>query len=84
MDLSAPDTRRVLDCAAAAGHVTFQPGDPAADAVLTEAGAAYFTSLYAHARAATDRAVDGIDPAAVTSAVTVLVAVQERAVAELA
>src|SRR4051794_26918352 len=84
MDLAAPDTRRVLDRAAAAGHVTFRPDDPATVAALTESGTAYFASLYAHARAATDRAVDGVDPAMVTSAVTVLVAVQERAIAQLA
>lgn len=83
MDLAAPDTLRVLDRAAAAGHITFHPGDPAAATTLTEAGAAHFASLYAHSRKTTDRVVDGIDPATVAAAVTVLIAVRERAIAQL-
>ena len=83
MDLAEPDTLRVLDRAAAAGHITFQPADPAAATTLTEAGAAHVASLYAHARETTDRAVDGIDPAMLETALTVLLAVDERATAQL-
>jgi DNA-binding MarR family transcriptional regulator len=81
MDLAEPDTLRVLDSAAAAGHITFQPDDPAAATTLTEAGVAHFASLYAHARRTTDRAMEGIDPAMLETALTVLLAVDERATA---
>jgi DNA-binding MarR family transcriptional regulator len=81
MDLAEPDTLQVLNRAAAAGHITFQPDGPTAATTLTEAGAAHFASLYAHARETTDRALDGIDPAMLETALTVLLAVDERATA---
>ena len=71
----------MLDRAAAAGYVTFRPDDPAAATTLTEAGAAHFASMYAHARKVTDSALDGIDPAMLETALTVLLAVDERATA---
>jgi hypothetical protein len=83
MDLAEPATRQVLDRAAAAGYITFQPDDPAAGTALTEGGAAYFASLYAHSRETTDRALDGIDPAMLETTLTVLLAVDERATAQL-
>jgi hypothetical protein len=83
IDLAEPDTLQVLDRAAAAGHITFQPGDPAAATTLTEAGAAHFASPYAHGRKTTDRAVGDIDPAMLETALTALLAVDERATAQL-
>ncbi|MFE2431616.1 MarR family winged helix-turn-helix transcriptional regulator [Streptomyces sp. NPDC059373] len=83
MDLAEPGAFQVLDRAAAAGHITFQPDEPAAAITLTQAGAAHFASLYAHARETTDRAVEGIDPAMLETALTVLLAVDERATAQL-
>jgi len=81
IDLAEPDALRVLDRAASAGYVTFQPDDPAAATTLTEAGAAHFARLYAHSRTTTDRATEGIDPAMLDTALTVLLAVEERAAA---
>ncbi|WP_406229572.1 hypothetical protein [Nocardia sp. NBC_01009] len=79
MDLAPEDTRQLLDRAATAGHITCQPDDPRAATVLTEVGAAYFASLYAHARTVTDSALDDIDPAMLETALTVLLAVNQRA-----
>jgi len=79
MDLAQADTLQIIDRAATAGHITFESGDPATAAVLTEVGAAYFASLYAHARSVTDSALDGIDPAMLETALTVLLAVDECA-----
>jgi hypothetical protein len=83
MDLAESGTLQVLDRAASAGHITIQPDDPAAATTLTEAGAAHFASLYAHGRKITDSALDGIDPAMLETALTVLLAVDEQAVAQL-
>lgn len=79
MDLAEPDTVLVLERAAAAGHVTYLPGNHPATAELTEAGAAHFADVYAHARKTTDAAFEGIDPAMLDTALTVLLAVNERA-----
>ena len=50
---------------------------------LTEAGATHFADVYAHARTTTDAAFDGIDPAMLDTALTVLLAVNDRATAQL-
>lgn len=78
MDLPEPDAIRMLERAAAAGHVTYL-----ATVELTEAGAAHFAEVYAYARKATDAAFDGIDPAMLDTTLTVLLAVDERATARL-
>ncbi|QFY06904.1 hypothetical protein GBF35_09530 [Nonomuraea phyllanthi] len=83
LDLAEPDTLRVLEHAAAAGHITYQPDDAAAPAELTEAGTDHFTALYAHARKVTDAAFEGIDPAGLDTALTVVLAAGERAAAAL-
>jgi len=83
MDLAEPDTFPLLERAATAGHITFRPDKPAAAVTLTEAGAAYFANLYAHARETTDRATEGIDSVMLDTALTVLLAVDERATARL-
>ena|SRR5438552_15917908 len=83
MDLAEPDAVRVLDGAVAAGHVTYLPGHQPATAELTEAGAAHFAAVYAHARKTTDAAFGGIDPAVLDTVLTVLLAVNERAIAQL-
>jgi DNA-binding MarR family transcriptional regulator len=80
IDLTEPDARQVLDRAAAEGHVRY---DGAATVDLTEAGAALFADVYAHARTATDAALDGIDRAALGSALDVLVTVEQHATALL-
>jgi len=80
MDLAEPDTIGVLERAAAAGHITYEPD---ATAELTEAGAALFASLYPQARGATDAAIEGIDPAMLDTALTVLLSVEQRATALL-
>jgi DNA-binding MarR family transcriptional regulator len=83
MDLAEADTLRVLERAAAAGHVAYLRDNAPATAELTEAGTAHFATLYAHARAATDVAFDGIDPAQLDTALTVALAAKERAAAAL-
>ncbi|MEV1174177.1 hypothetical protein [Nonomuraea sp. NPDC049784] len=83
LDLAEPDTVRVLERAAAAGHVAYRPGDAPATAELTESGKDHFAALYAHARKATDAAFEGIDPAGLDTALTVVLAAKERAAAEL-
>jgi DNA-binding MarR family transcriptional regulator len=84
MDLAGPDVRRLLERAAAAGHVAYRTGHDPATAELTEAGAAYFAAVYADARAATDVAFHGIDQESLDTALTVLLAAKERAAAALA
>ncbi|MEW9531641.1 MarR family winged helix-turn-helix transcriptional regulator [Microbispora sp. NPDC049125] len=79
LDLAEPDTLRVLERAAAAGHVTYRPGNTPATAELTEEGADHFGALYAHAREATDAAFEGIGPADLDTALTVMLAAKERA-----
>jgi DNA-binding MarR family transcriptional regulator len=83
LDLAEPDTREVLERAAAAGHIRYQPDDTAAMAELTDAGRHHFAALYAHARKVTDAAFEGIDPDDLNTALTVLLAAQGRAVAAL-
>jgi hypothetical protein len=74
----------VLERAAAAGHVTYQPEYASATAELTEAGTDPFAALYAHAREVTDAAFEGIDPAELDTAPTVAAAAaKERATAAL-
>jgi hypothetical protein len=83
LDLAEPDTLEVLERAAAAGHVTFQPENTPATAELTEAGTDHFAALYAHARKVTDVAFEGIDPDELNTALTVVLAAKERAAAAL-
>lgn len=83
MDLTEPDTIGVLERAATAGHIAYQRQDQSATAQLTEAGAAHFADLYAHARKLTGAAIDDIDPAMLGVAFTVLLTIKERATAEL-
>lgn len=83
MDLAGPDTLRVLERAAAAGHVLCQSESDSATAELTEAGVAHFAALYAHARQVTGVAFEGIDPAELNTALTVVLAAKERAAAAL-
>ncbi|NUP67167.1 MAG: hypothetical protein HOW71_33920 [Nonomuraea sp.] len=84
LDLAEPDTVRVLERAAAAGHVAYRLDDASATAELTEAGRSHFKALYAHARKTTDVAFEGIDPAELDTALTVVLAAGERAAAALA
>jgi DNA-binding MarR family transcriptional regulator len=79
IDLTGPDARRVLDSAAAKGHVRCEPDGHPATAELTDAGAALFADVYAHARTSTDAALDGIDHARLGTALDVLVAVGQHA-----
>jgi DNA-binding MarR family transcriptional regulator len=83
LDLAEPDTLRVLERAAAAGHVTYQPENAPATAELTEAGTHHFAALYAHARKVTDVAFEDIDPDEINTALTVVLAAKERAAAAL-
>jgi hypothetical protein len=78
-----PDALRVLERAAAAGHVTYQPENAPATAELTEAGTDHFVALYAHARKATDVAFEGIDPAELKTALTVVLTAREHAAATI-
>ncbi|HEU5333851.1 MAG TPA: hypothetical protein VFU73_13820 [Actinocrinis sp.] len=84
MDLGEPDVLRLLGRTAAAGHVAYRSEQEPATAELTEAGAAHFAAVYADARAATDVAFEDIDPEALDTALTVLLAAKERAAAALA
>nr|ADK32575.1 hypothetical protein [Microbispora corallina] len=79
MDLPEAAVISLLKSTAAAGHIDYQPNVPMPTAELTEEGEAHFASLYAHARRTTDAASDGIDPDLLDTAVTVLLAVDERA-----
>lgn len=79
MDLARPEVISLLEHTAATGFATYSPKDPVPTAELTDAGSAHFASLYAHARKATDAAYAGIAPEALETAVTVLLAVDERA-----
>ncbi|MET8143167.1 hypothetical protein ABZU32_22930 [Sphaerisporangium sp. NPDC005288] len=81
MDLAEADTLRVLERAAAAGHVAYRPENSPATAELTEAGDDHFATVYAHSRKVTDAAFEGIDPAELNAALTVLLAAKERAAA---
>ncbi|WP_433444795.1 hypothetical protein [Nonomuraea sp. CA-141351] len=84
MDLTEADTLRLLERAAAAGHVAYLHDSIPATAELTEAGTAHFAALYAHARESTDAAFEGIDQADLDTALTVALAAKERAAAALA
>ena len=79
IDLTGPDARRVLDSATAKGHVKCEPDGHPATAELTDAGAALFADVYAHARSTTDAALDGIDSARLGTALDVLVTVGQHA-----
>jgi DNA-binding MarR family transcriptional regulator len=83
LDLAEPDTRRVLERAATAGRISYQPDATPSMAELTDAGRDHFAALYAHARKVTDAAFEGIDPDDLNTALTVLLAAQEHAVAVL-
>jgi DNA-binding MarR family transcriptional regulator len=83
MDLAEPDAVAALQGAAAAGHLTYLPESRPATAELTAAGAAHFAGLYAHARRTTDAAYEGIDPDLLDTALTVVLAVTERATTRL-
>ncbi|NUS11822.1 MAG: hypothetical protein HOY69_10545 [Streptomyces sp.] len=83
MDQAEPDTLRGLEHAAAAGHIAYLPGGSPATAELTGTGAAFFAKVYAHARATTDAAFEGIDPDMLDTALTVALAAGERATARL-
>lgn len=84
MDLAEADTRRLLERAAAAGHVAHLRDSTPATAELTEAGTAHFAALYAHARQCTDAVFEGIDQADLDTALKVALAAKERAAAALA
>jgi DNA-binding MarR family transcriptional regulator len=79
LDLAEPDTLQVLERAAAAGHVRYQPADTPATAELTQAGTDHFAALYAHSRKVTDAAFEGIDPDELGTAMTVMLAAKARA-----
>jgi DNA-binding MarR family transcriptional regulator len=83
IDLARPDVVSLLERTAAAGLIAYRPAGSTPTAELTEAGSAYFASLYTYSRTVTDAAADGIDPAALDAAITVLLAVEERAMALL-
>lgn len=83
IDLTGPDARRVLDSATAKGHVRCEPDGHPAIAELTDAGAALFADVYAHARTTTDAALDGIEDARLGNAFDVLVTVGQHATALL-
>jgi hypothetical protein len=83
LDLAEPDTLRVLERAAAAGHVTHRLENAASTVELTEAGMDHFAALYAHARKVTDAAFGGIDPDELDTALTVVLVAKERAAAAL-
>jgi DNA-binding MarR family transcriptional regulator len=83
LDLAEPDTHRVLERAAAAGRISYHPDATPGMAELTDAGRDHFAALYAHARKVTDAAFEGIDPDDLNTALTVLLAAQERAAAAL-
>ena len=83
IDLARPEVISLLERTAAAGLVACRPVDPDATAKLTEAGSAHFASLYTYSRAVTDAAADGIDPAALDAAITVILAIEERALSLL-
>ncbi|MEU8057830.1 MarR family winged helix-turn-helix transcriptional regulator [Microbispora bryophytorum] len=83
LDLAEPDTMLVLERAVAAGHITYRPENASAEAELTEAGTDHFTALYAHARKVTDAVFEGIDPAELDTALTVVLAAKDRAAAAL-
>jgi DNA-binding MarR family transcriptional regulator len=84
MDLAEADTLRLLERAAAAGHVVYHRVGAPATAELTEAGKAHFAALYAHARQCTDAAFEGIDKADLDTALKVALAAKKRAAAALA
>ncbi|MEU7940329.1 MarR family winged helix-turn-helix transcriptional regulator [Microbispora bryophytorum] len=83
LDLAEPDTMRVLERAVAAGHIAYRPESASVEAELTEAGTDHFTALYAYARKVTDAVFEGIDPAELDTALTVVLAARERAAATL-
>lgn len=83
-DLPGDETRRRLERSAAAGHIAYRPTDDPATAELTEAGRAYFATVYAHSRKTTDAAFQGIDPEELDVALKVALAAKERAAAVLA
>jgi hypothetical protein len=84
MDLAEADTLRLLERAAAAGHVAYLHDSTPATAELTKAGAAHFAALYAHGRQCTDAAFEGIDQADLDTVLKVALAAKERAAAALA
>ncbi|MBU3064645.1 hypothetical protein KO481_24325 [Nocardia sp. NEAU-G5] len=75
---------RLLERAAAAGHVAYLSENAPATAELTERGMEHFAALYAHARKCTDAAFEGIDPEELATALRVALAAKERATAALA
>jgi hypothetical protein len=84
IDSAEPDTLRLLERAAAAGHVAYLRENTPATAELTERGIDHFAALYAHARKRTDAAFEGIDPEELATALRVALAAKERATAALA
>ncbi len=82
MDLPETEALRLLEHAAALGHVTYLRDDTAVR--LTESGEAHFAALYAHSRECTDVAFAGIDPGDLDTALTVALAAKDRASAALA
>lgn len=84
MDSAESDTLRLLERAAAVGHVAYIRENTPATAELTAAGADHFAAVYAHARKSTDAAFEGIDPDELDAALRVALAAKERAAAALA
>ena len=82
-DVTQTDTLRLLERAAAAGHVEYHSENAPATAKLTEAGTDHFAAMYAHARKVTGVAFEGIDPADLQVALKVVLAAKERATAEI-
>lgn len=82
-DVTRADALRLLERAAVAGHVDLRTDNPMGIAELTEAGREHFAAMYAHARKVTAVAFEGIDPADLQVALSVVSAAKERAVAEL-
>lgn len=84
MDLARPEVIDLLERTAATGFIAHVAGQPAATVALTGSGSTHYASLYTHARKITDAAYDGIDPATLDAAITVLLAVDAQATSLLA
>ncbi|WP_405484888.1 MarR family winged helix-turn-helix transcriptional regulator [Nocardia sp. NBC_00511] len=79
IDLTGPETARLLERALADGFVTCDGEGPATSVAFTAAGSEHFAKVYAHARAVTDAASAGIDQERIAVAISVLQTVLEQA-----
>ncbi|MFI1920473.1 MarR family winged helix-turn-helix transcriptional regulator [Nocardia sp. NPDC020380] len=80
VDLPEGDARKTIQHAETAGYVRRNSVDGTTMIEMTEEGTARFAKVFTSARAATDAAIEGIEPDALETAYTVLQDIEKSAI----